>query len=106
MSQSALPARVIDPSDILTTEGLAKRLQVPKSWVYEKLREGNTNPLPVFSLGRYLRFSWADVSAWLDSTKEQYLARPRRKLPSRAKSVESQKPAVAARHAERKAAAR
>jgi excisionase family DNA binding protein len=60
---------VINPADILTPKELAVRLKVRKTWVYEKLRHGRENPLPVFRIGKYLRFSWTDVSAWLRSTK-------------------------------------
>jgi len=58
----------VNPQDILTPAELAKRLKVPKSWVYEKLRPRQTNPLPAFRIGHYLRFDWAAVSAWLEST--------------------------------------
>jgi hypothetical protein len=59
----------IEPGDILTPEQLAKRLQVGVNWVYEKSRaRGNRgNSLPVLRCGRYLRFSWPDVCAWLRS---------------------------------------
>lgn len=58
----------VSPADILTPEELAKRLKVPLSWVYEKQRPKHKNPLPTMRIGRYLRFNWADVSAWLKST--------------------------------------
>jgi hypothetical protein len=60
----------LDPGDILTPEQLAERLQVKVGWVYEKSRAGGqhgSNPLPVLRCGRYLRFSWPDVCAWLRS---------------------------------------
>jgi excisionase family DNA binding protein len=57
----------IIPADILTPEELADRLKVGVSWVYEKSRAGGKhgNRLPVLRCGRYLRFSWTDVCAWL-----------------------------------------
>jgi hypothetical protein len=64
------PANRIEPSDILTPKELAKRLKVDVSWVYEKSRDrgkDDANPLPVLRCGRYLRFSWPDVCAWLRS---------------------------------------
>lgn len=54
--------------NILTVEELAKRLKVPVSWVYEKQRARYSNPLPTLKIGRYLRFDWAQVSSWLQST--------------------------------------
>lgn len=59
---------VVSPSDILTPEELARRLKVPLTWVYEKQRPKHKNPLPTMRIGRYLRFDWAEVSAWLRST--------------------------------------
>ena len=55
--------------EILTPEEVAAFLRVPKSWVYEKTRERQRNPLPVFKIGRYLRFDRAAVIAWLQSTQ-------------------------------------
>ena len=57
----------IEASEILTPEQLAERLQVALSWVYAKSRARGKrgNPLPVLRCGRYLRFSWPDVYAWM-----------------------------------------
>ncbi len=58
----------LEPGDILTPRELAKRLKVGVRWVYEQssaTRKGN--PLPVLHCGRYLRFSWPEVCAWLRS---------------------------------------
>jgi predicted DNA-binding transcriptional regulator AlpA len=55
----------IDPSQILTLAELAERLKVSERWVYEKSRRRCLNPLPVIRIGRYLRFDWLEVSAWL-----------------------------------------
>jgi excisionase family DNA binding protein len=59
---------VIAPADILTPDELAARLKVSRSWVYEKMRSRSENPLPVFRIGKYVRFSWVAVSGWLQST--------------------------------------
>ncbi|HZQ21691.1 MAG TPA: helix-turn-helix domain-containing protein [Terriglobales bacterium] len=56
--------------DILTPEQLADRLQVDISWVYtqtgRRARVRNPDPLPYRKMGRYLRFSWREVEAWLE----------------------------------------
>jgi excisionase family DNA binding protein len=57
----------IDPTQILTLEETAVRLKVSDRWVYEKTRRRCLNPLPCIRIGRYLRFDWCDVSAWLRS---------------------------------------
>jgi|SRR5580704_15486519 predicted DNA-binding transcriptional regulator AlpA len=55
----------IDPSQILTLAELAERLKVSERWVYEESRRRWLNPLPRIRIGRYLRFDWLEVSAWL-----------------------------------------
>ena len=57
----------LSPADILTPEQLAQKLQVKVGWVYEKMRPRQPHPLPVIKMGRYLRFSWPAVAAWLES---------------------------------------
>lgn len=68
----------VNPSGILTPEELAKRLKVPRGWISEKVRtrkQGSTARLPHFKVGKYLRFYWPDVSAWLMSTRQGAKAR-------------------------------
>lgn len=59
----------LDPSDILTPEQLATRLQVSKSWVFEQTRNRakvrKEKPLPCIRLGKYIRFSWVQVCQWM-----------------------------------------
>ena len=57
----------LDPVDILTPEELAQRLKVRVRWVYEAVH--GRNPLPCLHCGRYLRFSWPDVVAWMRNGK-------------------------------------
>jgi excisionase family DNA binding protein len=68
----------IDPSDILTPDELSKRLKVKKTWVYEKLRPHQKNPLPCFRIGHHLRFNWASVCSWLESTSNTKPKAPRK----------------------------
>jgi hypothetical protein len=60
---------LLAPSDLLTPQQLADRLQVPKSWIFEQTRQRakvrSKHPLPCLRLGKYLRFSWVQVSEWL-----------------------------------------
>lgn len=67
------PVARLDPADILTPEQLAERLQVSKSWVFEQTRNRarirNKRPLPCIRLGKYLRFSWCQVSEWLQQSQ-------------------------------------
>ncbi len=57
------------PEDILRPEELAQRLKVPLSWVYKKAAKNDSKSIPVLRCGRYLRFSWPDVCAWLRTEK-------------------------------------
>jgi excisionase family DNA binding protein len=58
---------VIQPADLLTPDELAARLKVRKTWLYEKIRQKGST-FPYFRMGRYLRFSWAEVSTWVERT--------------------------------------
>ena len=49
---------------LLNAEEVAKLLNVPVSWVRESTRSG---AMPVVELGRYRRYRWEDVEAWLES---------------------------------------
>jgi excisionase family DNA binding protein len=55
--------------EILTPKEVAELLRVPESWVYEKTRTRQRNPLPVFKIGHYLRFEKSAVIAWLQGTQ-------------------------------------
>ena len=69
MSENAMKSE-----EILTPEELAERLKVGINWVYEKSRSRGKHsgePLPVLRCGRYLRFYWPDVCAWLRRGKER-----------------------------------
>lgn len=63
----------LSPADILTVKELAARLKVCPTWVYERMRPNQRkgNPLPVFKMGRYLRFSWPAICQWLESQARQ-----------------------------------
>ena len=56
---------------LLTAAEVADRLGVPASWVAQKARE---DAIPHRRLGRYVRFHWPDVAAWLETQQR----RPRR----------------------------
>jgi excisionase family DNA binding protein len=66
---SQIEATASGPDALLTPEELAARLAVPPSWIREKTRDRarqrDHDPLPVVRLGKYVRFSWAAVEAWL-----------------------------------------
>lgn len=51
---------------LLDAAAIAERLGVPKSWVLESARSG---AMPCVRLGRYVRFDFADIEAWLEECK-------------------------------------
>jgi len=55
----------------LTTEEIADRLRVPKSWIYAQTRQKGPNTIPVVRVGKYCRFREADVMAWLESKQKK-----------------------------------
>lgn len=59
---------------LLTPAQVAERLQVKPSWVYEQTRDRasvrSADPLPHLNAGRYLRFRWSEIEAWLDRQRE------------------------------------
>jgi len=71
--------------DILTPEEVAVRLKVPESWVYEKTRVRCRNPIPCLRLGRYIRFDWNAVIAWLTEESAQQQNAARTSLPAQRK---------------------
>jgi excisionase family DNA binding protein len=54
---------MLAPDDVITVEELCARLKVKKVWVYEKMRK---HDIPAFKMGRYLRFSWTEISKWIE----------------------------------------
>ncbi len=65
----ARATRTVESGALLTPGELAERLAVPQTWVREKTRERarvrDKDPLPVVRLGKYVRFSWPAVEAWI-----------------------------------------
>jgi excisionase family DNA binding protein len=47
---------------LLTAEEVSTRLGVPSSWVKKAARAGR---IPSVRVGRYRRFHWQDIEAWL-----------------------------------------
>ena|SRR5690348_13052153 len=49
----------------LTVHEVAMLLQVPISWVYERMRKRSSERLPGYRLGKYWRFSEDEILAWV-----------------------------------------
>ena len=60
------------PEQLLTVEEVCERLRVKRSWIY------NNPGIPCVRVGRYLRFYWSDVEAYLAQTRAAILGIKRR----------------------------
>lgn len=61
---------------LLCAAEVAERLSVPESWVRAETRAGR---MPCLELGRYRRYDWSEVAAWLE---EQRAGQWRKHRPS------------------------
>jgi excisionase family DNA binding protein len=50
---------------LITPEELADWLKVPLSWIYDRTRRGGPERLPMYKIGRYLRFSVPEIEDYL-----------------------------------------
>jgi len=57
--------------DLLTIDELAERLKVRKSWVYGETRKSGEGSIPRLKVGKYLRFSLAEVLEWLRKRQDE-----------------------------------
>lgn len=56
--------------NLLTVDELAAKLQLPKSWVYQRTRQKGAERLPHLKCGRYCRFILPEVMEWLGKQQE------------------------------------
>jgi len=61
--------------ELLTVQEVAAILRVPVSWVYEHVRPECGDRLPHLKVGKYLRFSQADILNYLQAIREKALRR-------------------------------
>jgi excisionase family DNA binding protein len=54
-----------EKSELLTVQQVAELLQVPRSWVYGRMRKRTLERLPAYRLGKYWRFDKKEVLAWV-----------------------------------------
>jgi hypothetical protein len=72
----------IEGTEVIDSNELAKRLNVPETWVRSRTnRKRTSDPIPHLRFGRYVRFSWGSdtLREWLDrqlvSTNGQVIRR-------------------------------
>lgn len=64
---------------LLTVQDAARFLNVTVSWIYEHVRDGAEDRLPVVKLGKYLRFDQRDLRDYIDAKREASRMRRRRR---------------------------
>ena len=68
-SQKKTQSPSCDNLQVIDSTELAKRLNVPESWVRSRTnRKRTVDPIPHYKLGRYIRFNWgsAELLDWLN----------------------------------------
>ena len=53
--------------NLIGINSMAKKLDVPKSWLYFRTR---TNEIPHYKIGKYVRFDEAEVWEWIKKQNE------------------------------------
>lgn len=56
-----------DATRLLTVDEVAARLGVQPSWI---TRAARANRIPHVRVGRYRRFRWPDIEAWLEERRQ------------------------------------
>ncbi len=64
-ADAVFPPTISDGA-LLTVEDVARLLNVPVSWVYERTRKRTRDRIPGFRLGKYWRFYQKDVVDWIE----------------------------------------
>jgi predicted DNA-binding transcriptional regulator AlpA len=70
-----MPMQRLDES-LLTVRDVSVLLRVPVSWVYHHTRPQSTDQIPHIRIGKYLRFSAADIAAYLQRCRTPELPFP------------------------------
>jgi excisionase family DNA binding protein len=65
---------------LLNAAEVAERLSVPETWVRAETRAGR---MPHLALGRYRRYDWQAVIAWLEEQRAGQWRKHRPSLPPR-----------------------
>lgn len=60
-------ASVTETESLLTVDDVARRLSVPRSWVYSSAEAGT---LPSVKVGRYRRFVPSEIEQYLSARRE------------------------------------
>ena len=67
-TQSAVGTTQIVGYEFIDSSELARRWDVPVSWIRDQVRKRAEDPLPHVNLGKYVRFLWGspEIQAWIE----------------------------------------
>jgi hypothetical protein len=59
--------------EVIGSTEMAKRLNLPESWVRDQVRSRANDPIPHLRFGRYVRFQWGhpDLVKWLERRRDK-----------------------------------
>jgi excisionase family DNA binding protein len=69
VSRSPIAVAAVSYEPLLTKEDVAERLKVNPSTIYELTRRRTQVGLPYYKVGKYIRFRWSEVEAWLNGCR-------------------------------------
>jgi hypothetical protein len=63
-----------DVYEVINTVELAKRWNLPESWIRDQVRTRAADPIPCLRFGRYVKFEWPhpELLAWLARKRRGY----------------------------------
>lgn len=61
-----MTVEAVDEHSLLDVEQLARRLGVPRSWIYNQAQAGK---IPALKLGKYVKFSPTEIEEWLSRNR-------------------------------------
>jgi hypothetical protein len=70
---AVIPKATIGPVEIIDAVELARRLNLPESWVRSHTRSRTSDTIPHLRFGRWVRFSWGspELTRWIAEHQEQ-----------------------------------
>jgi hypothetical protein len=63
--------------EVIDSDELARRWNLPASWIREQTRSRAVDPLPCVRFGKYVRFSWGsrELENWLSRRRTHWRVR-------------------------------
>jgi predicted DNA-binding transcriptional regulator AlpA len=68
--------RAVTQYEIIDTPEVARRLNLPETWIWDSTRRRahDRDPIPCLRFGRYVRFEWLcpELKAWIERRRRHY----------------------------------